>query len=108
MTLRKILIEPNDFLRQKSLTVENVDDELRQVMDDMLETMYAAPGIGLAAVQVGILKRVIVLDLSKQDEPKNPIFFINPEIIENKQKSFLAVKAFVTKAYATPEKIKLE
>jgi len=82
MALRKILIEPNDFLRQKSLTVENVDDELRQVMDDMLETMYAAPGIGLAAVQVGILKRVIVLDLSKQDEPKNPIFFINPEIIE--------------------------
>ncbi len=82
MALRKILIEPNDFLRKKSLPVEKVDDELRQVMDDMLETMYAAPGIGLAAIQVGILKRVIVIDLSKQDEPKNPMFFVNPEIIE--------------------------
>ena len=82
MALRKILIKPNDFLRKKSLPVEKVDDELRQVMDDMLETMYAAPGIGLAAIQVGILKRVIVIDLSKQDEPKNPMFFVNPEIIE--------------------------
>jgi peptide deformylase len=85
MALRKILIEPNDFLRKKSLPVEKVDDELRQIMDDMLETMYAAPGIGLAAIQVGILKRVIVLDLSKQDEPKNPIFFVNPEIIKKSE-----------------------
>ena len=82
MSLRKILTEPNDFLRKKSLPVEKVDDELRQIMDDMLETMYAAPGIGLAAIQVGILKRIIVLDISKQDEPKNPMFFVNPEIIE--------------------------
>jgi len=82
MALRKILIEPNDFLRNKCLPVEKVDDELRQIMDDMLETMYAAPGIGLAAIQVGILKRVIVIDISKQDEPKKPMFFVNPEIIE--------------------------
>tara|TARA_Y100001960_G_scaffold294686_1_gene338709 strand:+ start:163 stop:687 length:525 start_codon:yes stop_codon:yes gene_type:complete len=82
MALRKILTEPNDFLRKKCLPVEKVDDELRKIMDDMLETMYAAPGIGLAAIQVGILKRVIVIDISKQDEPKNPMFFVNPEIIE--------------------------
>ena len=64
MALRKILTEPNDFLRKKCLPVEKVDDELRKIMDDMLETMYAAPGIGLAAIQVCILKRVIVIDIS--------------------------------------------
>tara|TARA_B100001123_G_scaffold376013_1_gene442386 strand:- start:251 stop:775 length:525 start_codon:yes stop_codon:yes gene_type:complete len=85
MALRKILTEPNDFLRKKCLPVEKVDDELRKIMDDMLETMYAAPGIGLAAIQVGILKRVIVIDISKQDEPKNPMFFVNPEIIEKSE-----------------------
>jgi peptide deformylase len=83
MTIRKILVEPNQFLRKKSLLVEKVDDEARKIMDDMLETMYAAPGIGLAAIQIGITKRIIVLDLGgKQDEPKNPMFFVNPEIIE--------------------------
>ncbi|MBA1339745.1 MAG: peptide deformylase [Pelagibacterales bacterium] len=82
MALRKILIEPNDLLRKKSLPVEKVDDDVRQVMDDMLETMYAAPGIGLAAIQIGEPKRIIVIDLSKQDEPRNPMFFINPEIIK--------------------------
>ena len=82
MALRKILTEPNEFLRKKSLPVEKVDDELRKIMDDMLETMYAAPGIGLAAIQIGVQKRIIVIDLAKQDEPKNPMFFINPEIIE--------------------------
>ena len=82
MAIRKILVEPNEFLRKKSSPVEHIDDELRGVMDDMLETMYAAPGIGLAAIQIGVPKRVIVIDLTKQDEPKNPMFFINPEIIE--------------------------
>jgi len=80
MALKQILTEPNKILRQKSAVVEKVDGELQKLMDDMLETMYAAPGIGLAAIQVGVPKRVIVMDLSRQEEPKNPMFFINPEI----------------------------
>ena len=81
MALRKILTEPNEILRQKSQIVSIVDKELQTLMDDMLETMYAAPGIGLAAIQIGVPKRVIVLDLTKNDEPKKPMFFVNPEII---------------------------
>ena len=80
MPQRKIITEPDVILRKKSATLEKVDNELRELMDDMLETMYAAPGIGLAAVQVGILKRVIVIDLSKDGEKKEPIFIVNPEI----------------------------
>ena len=82
MALREILIEPNKILREKSLKVEQVDKDLQTLMDDMLETMYAAPGIGLVAIQVGVPKRVIVLDLAKKDSPKNPMCFVNPEIIE--------------------------
>ena len=82
MALRKILTEPNKILREKSLPVDKVDADLQKLMDDMLETMYAAPGIGLAAIQVGIPKRVIVLDLAPKEEPKNPMYFINPEIIK--------------------------
>ena len=82
MALRKILTEPNKFLREKSLAVERVDEDLQKLMDDMLETMYAAPGIGLAAIQVGIPKRVIIIDIAPKDEPKNPMYFVNPEIIE--------------------------
>ena len=82
MALREILIEPNKILREKSVKVEQVDKDLQTLMDDMLETMYAAPGIGLAAIQVGVPKRVIVLDLAKKDSPKNPMCFVNPEIIE--------------------------
>ncbi len=80
MTIRKILTEPDPFLRQKSTSVEKVDDDIRSLMDDMLETMYNAPGIGLAAIQIGVPKRVIVIDLSKDGEKKNPLYFINPEI----------------------------
>ena len=80
MALREILTEPNNILRQKSLTVEKVDKDLQNLMDDMLETMYAAPGIGLAAIQDGVPKRVIVLDISRKDEPKSPLYFVNPEI----------------------------
>ena len=83
MTIRKILTEPDPFLRQKSLDVEVVNDEIRSLMDDMLETMYNAPGIGLAAIQIGIPKRVIVIDLSRTEEEKNPLYFVNPEIITN-------------------------
>ena len=79
MTIRKILTEPDPFLRKKSQSVEKVDDSIRKVMDDMLETMYEAPGIGLAAIQIGIPKRIIVLDISKDPEKKEPMYFINPE-----------------------------
>ena len=82
MALKKILKEPDVILRQKSLPVEKVDEELQKLMDDMIETMYEAPGIGLAAIQVGVPKRVIVMDISKKDGEKNPMFFVNPEIIE--------------------------
>ena len=82
MALRQILTEPNKILREKSSFVENVDEDLQKLMDDMLETMYAAPGIGLAAVQVGILKRVIILDIDQKEGKKNPIFLINPEIVD--------------------------
>ena len=64
------------------MPVEGVDDDLRALMDDMLETMYAAPGIGLAAIQVGVPKRVIVMDLAGKDEPPNPRFFVNPVILD--------------------------
>lgn len=87
MSQRKIVIEPDPILREKSATLEKVDNELRKLLDDMLETMYAAPGIGLAAVQVGILKRLIVIDISKDKEKKNPLFLINPEIISRSKKT---------------------
>jgi peptide deformylase len=83
MSVRKILTEPDPFLRQKSVKVDSVNDEIRLLMNDMLETMYAAPGIGLAAIQIGVPKRVIVMDLAKENEEKNPQYFVNPEILTN-------------------------
>ena len=80
MYIKQIIIEPDPILRKKSDDLEKVDNELRKLMDDMLETMYAAPGIGLAAVQIGILKRLIVIDVSKEENKKNPIFLVNPKI----------------------------
>ena len=87
MSIRKIVIEPDPILRKKSESLEKVDDEIRKLLDDMLETMYAAPGIGLAAVQVGILKRIIVIDISKDEEKKTPLFLVNPEIISRSKKT---------------------
>ncbi|MCA6326008.1 peptide deformylase, partial [Phenylobacterium sp.] len=81
MALREILTVPNPVLKQVSTPVAAVDDDLRLLMDDMLETMYAAPGIGLAAIQVGVPKQVIVMDLARQDEPPQPRYFVNPEIL---------------------------
>ena len=81
MSKKNIVIEPDPILRKKSKNLEKVDNELRKLMDDMLETMYSAPGIGLAAVQIGILKRLIVIDLSSGDQKKNPLYLVNPEII---------------------------
>ena len=80
MALREIRVVPDPVLKLKSQPVAAVDDELRALMDDMLETMYAAPGIGLAAVQVGVPKRVIVMDLARE-EPREPRYFVNPEIL---------------------------
>ena len=81
MCVIKILTEPNPFLRKKSKPVDKVDDSVRELMDDMLETMYKAPGIGLAAIQIGVPKRIIVLDISKNPEKKEPMYFVNPEIV---------------------------
>ena len=83
MTIRKILTEPNKLLRKISKSVEKVGDEERKLMDDMLDTMYAAPGIGLAAIQLGVPKRIIVMDISREEEKKVPRFFVNP-VIKNK------------------------
>ena len=80
MTVKKILTEPNKLLRQISEPVEAVTQEERKLMDDMLDTMYAAPGIGLAAIQVGVPKRIIVMDISKDKDQKKPMYFVNPVI----------------------------
>ena len=82
MTIRNIITEPDKILRQISSTVENVGDKERKIMDDMLETMYSANGIGLAAIQIGIPKRIIVIDLKVKNK-KTPLYFVNP-IIKNK------------------------
>ena len=83
MTVRKILTEPDKRLRQISKPVEKVGKEEQTLMDDMLETMYAANGIGLAAIQIGIPKRIIVMDISKDENKKEPRYFVNP-VIKNK------------------------
>ena len=82
MTIRPILTAPDPRLRQVSKPVDAVDDELRALMDDMLETMYDAPGIGLAAIQIGVPKRVIVMDLAGEDEEPDPRYYVNPEILD--------------------------
>jgi len=86
MAKRNIVIEPDPILRKKSEKLEKVDLETQKFLDDMLDTMYSAPGIGLAAVQVGVLKRLIVVDISKEDENKNPLFLINPIITQKSDK----------------------
>ena len=83
MTVKTILTEPNKLLRQISKTVDKVGIEEQQLMDDMLETMYAANGIGLAAIQIGVPKRIIVMDISKDENKKEPMYFVNP-VIKNK------------------------
>jgi len=83
MTVKTILTEPNKLLRQISRPVSQVGKEEQKLMDDMMETMYAAPGIGLAAIQIGVPKRIIVMDISKEEEKKDPRYFVNP-VIKNK------------------------
>ena len=81
MTVKKILTEPNKLLRQISKSVDKVGKNEQKLMDDMVETMYAANGIGLAAIQIGFPKRIIVIDISKDQTNKNPMYFINPIIL---------------------------
>ena len=82
MAQLSIIHAPDPRLKVKSKPVEKVDASTAKLLDDMLETMYAAPGIGLAAIQVGVAKRMLVIDLSKDDEPKKPLKVINPEVID--------------------------
>ena len=82
MAIRPILTVPHPVLKQVSTPVAQVTDATRALMDDMLETMYAAPGIGLAAVQVGVPERIIVMDLAREGEEPQPRYFVNPEILE--------------------------
>jgi peptide deformylase len=81
MALRDILILPDKRLRKVSEPVKKIDADIHKLIEDMFETMYDAPGIGLAAIQVGTPKRVVTMDLAKKDEPQNPQVFINPEIV---------------------------
>jgi peptide deformylase len=81
MALRDIIILPDKRLRQVSEPVNAVDAQVRALVDDMFETMYKAPGVGLAAIQIGVPKRIVTADTAKKDEEKQPQVFINPEIV---------------------------
>jgi peptide deformylase len=81
MAILPIITAPDPRLKTVSQPVDRVDDDLRKLMDDMLETMYDAPGIGLAAIQVGVPKRVLVMDIAEEDGKQNPLYFVNPEIV---------------------------
>ncbi len=86
MTVKTIITEPNKLLRQISESVDQVGKKEQKLMDDMLDTMYSAKGIGLAAIQIGVPKRIIVMDISKENEKKKPRYFVNPVIV-NKDSS---------------------
>ena len=81
MSLRDIVILPDNILKQTSTPFEKIDADVRAMADDMFDTMYHAPGIGLAAVQIGLLQRMLVVDVTKEDEPREPICMINPKIV---------------------------
>lgn len=81
MTIKPLIILPDPILRQVSSPIETIDSEVKKLADDMLETMYDAPGIGLAAIQIGVARRMLVLDVAKDGEDKQPLVFINPEIV---------------------------
>jgi peptide deformylase len=81
MALREIITLPDKRLRLKSEPVKAIDKEIRALIDDMFDTMYAAPGIGLAAIQIAVPKRIVTMDLAKKDEPAQPQVFINPEVV---------------------------
>ena len=81
MTIKPLIILPDPLLRQASKPIERIDTETQRLADDMLETMYDAPGIGLAAIQIGVPRRMLVIDVSREGEEKTPLVFINPEIV---------------------------
>ncbi|AJD39810.1 peptide deformylase [Rhizobium sp. SEMIA 4085] len=83
MTIKPLIILPDPVLRQVSKPIERVDADLKRLADDMLETMYDAPGIGLAAIQVGVPRRILVIDVSREGEEKQPQVFINPKIVKS-------------------------
>jgi peptide deformylase len=85
MAVRPIITLPDPVLRMKAAPVERMDEELRRLIEDMFATMYDAPGIGLAAPQIGVSRRVIVMDPAKEDEPKTPLVMLNPEILERSE-----------------------
>ena len=85
MTIKPLIILPDPLLRRASAPVEQVTPEILRLADDMLETMYDAPGIGLAAIQVGVPRQMLVIDVSREDEDKNPQVFINPEIVRSSE-----------------------
>jgi len=85
MAIRRILTLPDSVLRKQAKPVERVDDALRKLMDDMLATMYDAPGIGLAAPQIGVSRRLIVMDPAKEEAPRTPVIMVNPEIIQRSE-----------------------
>ena len=86
MAIKKILVEPNKLLRQVSQPVDKVNKEIQKLMDDMLETMYSANGIGLAAIQIGVPKNLVVIDLLTKEKKKDPMFFVNPKILKKSSK----------------------
>ncbi|TCR90896.1 peptide deformylase [Rhizobium sp. BK376] len=81
MTIKPLIILPDPLLRQASTPIERVDADIKRLADDMLETMYDAPGIGLAAIQIGVPRRMLVIDVAREGEEKQPLVFINPEIL---------------------------
>ncbi len=81
MTIKPLIILPDPLLRQASKSIEQIDTEIQRLADDMLETMYDAPGIGLAAIQIGVPRRLLVIDVAREGEEKKPLVFINPEIV---------------------------
>jgi peptide deformylase len=83
MTIKPLIILPDPLLRQVSKPIERVDSDLQRLADDMLETMYDAPGIGLAAIQIGVARRMLVIDVAREGEEKQPLVFINPEIVSS-------------------------
>jgi peptide deformylase len=85
MTIKPLIILPDPLLRQVSKPIERVDAETKRLAQDMLDTMYDAPGIGLAAVQIGVGRRMLVIDVSREDEEKTPLVFINPEILSSSE-----------------------
>ncbi len=100
MAILPIILLPDPLLRQVSAPIERVDDEVRRLIDDMLETMYDAPGVGLAAIQIGVAKRVVTIDATRGDEEKQPMVFINPEIVwasdekDSKEEGCLSITEF--------------